>query len=236
MLVTADSACTARPAGCARGGHDDLRPRREVRTQHEDPTIVTLSATAKALAPPDERAGGPKLDGHGRHGGHGEAEGDAVAAVTAVAAPTVVASPPRARDEGSPSHGGRGRRGDHGGHSARDAGPNDHGGHGGHGEVVAAERATRRSRVTARHGGHCGHGVSRRPSGWAIPSAGSPAEAGQRRTTISHKAAGREKSRSEERVAVNSTGGEAAMKSLASSEKEEVERHATDEPPRRFRP
>jgi hypothetical protein len=93
--------------------------------------------------------------------------------------------PPRARDEGSPSHGGHGRRGDHGGHGARDAGPDDHGGHGGHGEVVAAERATRRSRVTARHGGHGGHGVSRLPSGWATPSAGSPAEAGQRHTTIS---------------------------------------------------
>ena len=93
--------------------------------------------------------------------------------------------PPRARDEGSPSDGGHGRRGNHGGHGARDAGPDDHGGHGSHGEVVPAERATRRSRVTARHGGHGGHGVSRRPSGWATPSAGCPAEAGQRRTTIS---------------------------------------------------
>jgi hypothetical protein len=52
-------------------GH--LRPRREVRTRHEDPAIVTLSATVKALAPPDERTGGPKSDGHGRHGGRGEA-------------------------------------------------------------------------------------------------------------------------------------------------------------------
>jgi hypothetical protein len=65
--------------------------------------------------------------------------------------------------------------------------------------------------------------VSRRPSGWAIPSAGSPAEAGQRRTTISYRAGGRAKSRSNERVAVTSTGGDAAMKSLASSEKERSE-------------
>ena len=49
--------------------------------------------------------------------------------------------------------------------------------------IVPAERATCRGRVTARHGGHGGHGVSRRPTGWAIPSAGCPAEAGQRRTT-----------------------------------------------------
>ena len=69
-----------------------------------------LSSTARALAPPDERTGGPKLNDRGRHGGHGEAEGDAVAAVTAVTAPTVAAVPPRARDEGSPSHGGHGRR------------------------------------------------------------------------------------------------------------------------------
>ena len=48
----------------------------------------------------------------------------------------------------------------------RDASSPSHGGHG-------------------RHGGHGGHGVSRRPSGWATPSAGCPAEAGQRRTTIS---------------------------------------------------
>jgi hypothetical protein len=54
-------------------GH--LRPRREVRTRHDDPAIVTLSATAKALTPPAERTGGSKLDGYGRQGGHGEAEG-----------------------------------------------------------------------------------------------------------------------------------------------------------------
>ena len=84
----------------------------------------------------------------------------------------------------------------------------DHGGHDGHGGAVPAERATRRSRVTARHGGHGGHGVSRRPSGWATPSAGCPAEAGQRRTTISHRAGGRAKSRSDERVSVTSTGDE----------------------------
>jgi hypothetical protein len=54
---------------------------------------MTLSSTAKALAPPNERAGGPRLKDHGRHGGHGEAEGDAVAAVTAVTAPTVAPVP-----------------------------------------------------------------------------------------------------------------------------------------------
>jgi hypothetical protein len=54
-------------------GH--LRPRREVCIRHDGHTIVTLSATAKALIPPDERTGGPKFDGRGRHDGRGEAEG-----------------------------------------------------------------------------------------------------------------------------------------------------------------
>jgi hypothetical protein len=54
---------------------DHLRPRREVHTRHHVPAIVTLSATAKALTPTDGRTGGPKLDGHGRHGDHGETEG-----------------------------------------------------------------------------------------------------------------------------------------------------------------
>jgi hypothetical protein len=54
-------------------GH--LRSRREVRTRHDVSAIVTLSATVKARTPPDGRTGGPKPDGHGRHGGRGEAEG-----------------------------------------------------------------------------------------------------------------------------------------------------------------
>jgi hypothetical protein len=90
-----------------------LRPRREVRTRHDDPTILTLSATAKA--PPHQMS--PRV-GLGSTAAvvtaaAAKPRGDAVAAVTSVtaAAPTVASVPPRVRDESSPGHGGRGGHG-----------------------------------------------------------------------------------------------------------------------------
>ena len=150
--------------------------------------------------------------GHGGHGAHGGP------------------MPPGARDESSPSHSGHGRRCDHGGHGARDADPDDHGGHGSHGGAVPAERATRRRRVTT-DGGHGGHCVGRRPSGWAIPSVGGPAEAGQRRTTISPqggragkiKKCRRHLNGRASRRHLNGRNDGAARMNLASSEKERTE-------------
>jgi hypothetical protein len=155
---------------------------------------VTLSSTAKALAPPDERAGGPKLNDHGRHGGgrggHGGPcpPGPVTKArrVTAVTAGAVIMAV-TARGMQGPTITAVTAV------TARSCPPSER-------HAVAVSRRG--------HGGHGGHGVSRRPSGWATPSAGSPAEAGQRRTTISHRPGGRAKSRSDERVSVTSTGGE----------------------------